>query len=330
MVEEISKHLKSHKYHQISSNIQQLNIYYKLIQDEVYAICMIDDSNRFLVEQGQYDYLLRQVKAIFLEKQKACHLIGVVVTNDISRTKEVTEGFESRWLVDKSDKKLIIFENEPNEFLDLKKCIENALVGKKTGNIGPFTFSPINTILIIINIIVFVLTEWNGDTTSAAYMFECGAIQYGYFITHPQFWRLISSAFLHFGIAHLFNNMLVLAYIGDNLERVLGRWKYLLLYFVSAVGSNLISVYWYQHTGNIFAVSAGASGAIFGVVGALLYILIRNNGRLDDINSRQLILMIAFTIFHGITTVEVNNSAHIGGIIVGFICAMLLYRRPSA
>ena len=103
------------------------------------------------------------------------------------------------------------------------------------------------------------------------------------------------------------------------------------MYFVSAVGSSAISCLWYRMNGNVQVVSAGASGAIFGVVGGLLYIVIRNHGRLEDIGGIQLILLIVFTLYHGITSLAggVNNSAHIGGLLVGFFMALLLYRKKT-
>ena len=74
------------------------------------------------------------------------------------------------------------------------------------------------------------------------------------------------------------------------------------------------------------AVSAGASGAIFGVIGALLYLVIRNKGRIGTLTTRGLVLMIALCLYYGFTATGADNWCHIGGLVMGFLLAVLLYR----
>ena len=81
-------------------------------------------------------------------------------------------------------------------------------------------------------------------------------------------------------------------------------------------------------TGSI-AVGAGASGAIFGVVGGLVYAVGINRGRLEDLTSRQLGVMILLTLYHGFTSMNVDNAAHIGGLVIGVLLGVLLYRKPK-
>ena len=76
-----------------------------------------------------------------------------------------------------------------------------------------------------------------------------------------------------------------------------------------------------------YSVSGGASGAIFGVVGALLVIVIRNRGQLEDLNSRQLMLFAGFSIYHGVMSAGIDNMAHISGFVIGALLGGLLYRR---
>lgn len=79
-----------------------------------------------------------------------------------------------------------------------------------------------------------------------------------------------------------------------------------------------------------YAVSGGASGAIFGVIGALIYIVARNRGRLEDLTSRRLVFMAILSLYYGFTSVGVDNAAHVGGIIGGFLLAVVLYRKKPA
>ena len=101
--------------------------------------------------------------------------------------------------------------------------------------------------------------------------------------------------------------------------------KYLLIYLLSGLGGSLLSMVYMLKTGDM-AVSAGASGAIFGVIGALLYLVIRNKGRIGTLTTRGLVLMIALCLYYGFTATGVDNWCHIGGLVMGFLLAVLLYR----
>ena len=135
--------------------------------------------------------------------------------------------------------------------------------------------------------------------------------------------------FLHFGYTHLFNNMIVLFVLGNTLERTVGGGKYLVIYFGGGIAGNLLSLYTSLKIMDN-AVSAGASGAIFAVVGALLYILIRNKGKLAELNVVSLLLMVGVTLYYGFVNTGIDNSAHIGGLIGGFVLGALLYRKNKS
>ena len=133
--------------------------------------------------------------------------------------------------------------------------------------------------------------------------------------------------FLHFGPQHLGNNMLVLFVLGGRLERTTGKLKYLLIYILGGMGGNLMCVF-LELNNRDFAVSAGASGAVFAVMGAMIYAVIRGRGHIEDLSARQVVIMAAFSLYFGFTSEGVDNTAHVGGLICGFILAVLLYH-PS-
>ena len=136
--------------------------------------------------------------------------------------------------------------------------------------------------------------------------------------------NLLICMFLHFGFDHLLNNMVTLVLIGWNLEIEIGKIKFLLIYILSGLGGNILSAWWDIQTGE-YAVSAGASGAIFGLIGALLYVAIRNRGRIGDISGKGIIFMIILSLYYGFTSTGVDNMAHIGGVLSGFLLSILLY-----
>ena len=90
-----------------------------------------------------------------------------------------------------------------------------------------------------------------------------------------------------------------------------------------AAGANLISVFQEIHT-HVYVVSAGASGGVFAAIGGLLYIVIRNKGHIENFTSRQLFILAFLSLYHGMASKGVNNTAHLGGLILGFVLAFLL------
>jgi rhomboid protease GluP len=140
--------------------------------------------------------------------------------------------------------------------------------------------------------------------------------------------------FMHADWSHLINNMIVLLFVGDNLERAAGKFRYLFIYLSSGILAGITSIsynMWKDYGDFSFehsVFSIGASGAIFGVVGAMLYIVIVNKGRLEDISTRQIILFIVFSLYGGIANSRIDQAAHVGGFLAGLLLAAILYRRP--
>ncbi|WP_461811603.1 rhomboid family intramembrane serine protease [Faecalimonas sp.] len=194
----------------------------------------------------------------------------------------------------------------------------------------PMKKKPIITIGIIgINVLVFIWLSFYGMTEDASYMLKHGAMFVPFAFGNQEYYRLITSIFLHFGFPHLMNNMIMLFFLGSILEEELGSFKYLLLYFLSGVAGNILSAMMDLRTGK-FVVSAGASGAIFGIIGALLIIIAKNHGHLKTLNGRGMVFMVVCSLYHGFTSTGVDNMAHIGGLVAGILLAFILYRKSKS
>ena len=178
--------------------------------------------------------------------------------------------------------------------------------------------------LIIVNIIVFLVVDFTGGSENTAHMIRCGAAYTPLIMEDGEWYRLVTAIFRHFGINHLLNNMVVLGVLGERLEALMNRFSYILLYFIAGIGGNLLSMALEMRSGE-YAASAGASGAVFGMMGALLYILIRNRGRVLDLSMRRMMIMVGLSVYLGFADAGVDNAAHIGGLICGFAAAVILY-----
>ena len=183
---------------------------------------------------------------------------------------------------------------------------------------------PVTAVLILVNVLVFLAVEFTGFSRDAEHMLDWGAAYAPMIVEGGQYYRLFTCMFLHFGIEHLANNMLVLFVLGSRLERVVGSVRFLLMYLLGGLAGNVISLVLELRAGD-FAVSAGASGAVFAVMGAMIYVVIRNKGWLGDLSMRQILVMAAFSLYFGFTSSGVDNAAHLGGLVSGIVLAVLLY-----
>lgn len=137
-------------------------------------------------------------------------------------------------------------------------------------------------------------------------------------------WRLFTAMFLHFGIVHLATNMYALFSIGRMLEPFLGKWRFFLLYLFAGLGGSAVSLWW--HSNNIGSVSAGASGAIFGLFGVFAAILTTNliEQSVRKALMKSMAMAIGLNLMIGLYG-GIDNSAHIGGLLTGAVGGWLSY-----
>lgn len=173
-------------------------------------------------------------------------------------------------------------------------------------------------IIILINIIAFfaMYIFGNGSLDSQT-LINFGA-NFGPLVKSGQIYRLLTCAFLHIGILHLVFNMYALFIIGSQIENFLGKFKFLFIYIISAIGASLMSIIFSNN------ISAGASGAIFGLMGALLYFGYYYRIYLSSVLKQQIIPIIILNLFIGFVISGIDNAAHIGGLITGVLASMAL------
>jgi len=188
--------------------------------------------------------------------------------------------------------------------------------------------APCTVVLIAINVIIFFTLTMFGATEDTVFMLEHGAMYVPYLTQKQEYYRIFTSMFLHYGFEHLMGNMVILGALGWQLEQQLGAVKYIILYLVSGLGGQIAMIYYQIFTNNM-APFAGASGAIFGVTGALLYVAVRNKGRVGQVSGPGLLVMIVISVVYGFTNPGIANFAHIGSLISGFFLGILLYRKGN-
>jgi rhomboid protease GluP len=174
----------------------------------------------------------------------------------------------------------------------------------------------------LLPIAVFLVLSFLGDTENAQFMFTHGAC-YTPAILDGEYWRLLTGMFLHFGAVHLIMNMVCLISIGDMLETMAGPVHYLVIFLLGGLAGNLVSMAWDMHTLR-YAVSAGASGAVFAVIGALFVYMLRTKSVQGERMVRRMGIMVVLMAAEGFTQTGTDNAAHIGGLLAGMLLALIL------
>lgn len=177
--------------------------------------------------------------------------------------------------------------------------------------------------LVTINVVVFILSTFINDR-----LYELGMLDGFRVLVHGEYGRIIWSMFLHADVNHLFSNMIILFFLGSMIEKEIGHVKYALLYFLSGIGGSLMSILYKMMT-NSMAPSVGASGAVFGLDGVLLAMVLLWNERLPNVTASRVALMIMLSLYSGFTGGNIDNAAHIGGLLVGFLggCVVCFFQR---
>lgn len=185
----------------------------------------------------------------------------------------------------------------------------------------------VTPVLIALNVIVFALLAFAGAgivTADPNVNIRFGS-NLGLFTWDGEPWRLLTSAFMHFGIVHLAFNMVALHYGGRLTERLYGGARFLVLYLLSALAGSVVSGWW-DPTRN----AVGASGAVFGVFGALLVFFAMRRGdvpaRLFTSAGKGALLLCGYSLLVGANDPKIDNAAHIGGLLAGALAGLLLAR----
>jgi rhomboid protease GluP len=182
--------------------------------------------------------------------------------------------------------------------------------------------------LFALNIIIFILMELAGGSMNEATMRAFG-VKSNFEINQGEIWRLVTPVFLHIGLLHLAFNSYALWIVGPQVEKLYGASRFLLLYVLTGVAGVLAS-YWYHP----LVVSAGASGAIFGLFGVLLVFSFRYRKTIPAFFSKALgkgiLLTVGINLVIGFMIPQVDNSAHLGGLIAGGLLATVVpFQRPG-
>lgn len=341
-------------YRTYKAEPEQIKIYYKFYQEGFQVSLVVDETEGFGITPQQYQALSEKVLNLFYHPEGILpgfpeglpiyqvSLLTILVGNRADEMRNFCAVCKNVWVLHENEKRLYIYENQPGEMFGLRREMETVLEqcrmtpqqteGKwaqarrhTKRNRGAFPY--ITAWLAATNIIVFLaMYIASHGSMDAVYIVTNGGVFPPYVVERGEWWRIFMAMFIHFDASHLLNNMVMLCCVGSILEKAMGHFKYAIVYLLSGIGGGLLSLYMMLQE-NSFAVSAGASGAIFGLIGGLLWVVLVHKGRYSGLTGRGMLLMLAISLYYGFATTGVDNWAHIGGMMTGFVVTIFLYRR---
>lgn len=213
-------------------------------------------------------------------------------------------------------KKLVFNEDGVQLFMKISDDISkhNKVDAEHIESVFKMKYPIVTYLLIALNVILYVIPV----LTNSYDIIINNFCVYGPLIKAGQYYRIITGAFLHGGILHLAFNCYALYVIGSQLESYLGKVRYLIIYLFSAVTASLFSMIFNSNP------SIGASGAIFGLMGALVYFGYHYRVYLGNVLKSQIIPLILFNLLIGALSTGIDNFAHIGGLIGGLLITSAL------
>lgn len=173
-------------------------------------------------------------------------------------------------------------------------------------------------VLLYINIIMFFFLEMYGGSTNTETLVLFGA-KYNLAIMAGEWWRIVSSMFLHVGFIHLIMNMIALYYLGTAVERIFGSSRFTIIYFLAGISGGITSFAFNQN------IAAGASGALFGLFGALLFFGTVYKDLFRQTMGSNLIIILIINLIFGFLVPQIDMGAHLGGLIGGYIASAIVF-----
>ena len=354
--EQIERLFYDNGYYKIASNLPEYTFYYRKENQGITVLFVIDYRQGLYISEDQYTHLKHKIAGFMNERgAEAVHILTLILSSDTEKAKKLCIRDSFCWMIDTGSRRLIIHENQVSDFYGWKGMLEEFLAcppqgedmqeyggmpqsgtadGKSEGkNAGRKFWSRERTAgtswvtigLVAVNVILFLICTFTGEL-----LYNIGAVSVREVLEDGSYYRILSSMFLHWDINHLFSNMIVLYYIGEIVEKKTGHLSYALIYFLSGIVGNVFSMGYELLSGQYYS-SVGASGAVFGVEGALFLLLIIHRGKMEHMTVGRMAFSIAFSLYCGFTAASVNNAAHIGGVLMGFAAAaVIMMLRPHA
>ena len=343
MKRQISYYLGQNGYLKMMTNLSEFTVFFKRENGFISVIELVDmEENPYVTQDMVHDVTQKLTWRFMDQGAEEIHCLTLVLATDRERALALGEQAYFFWVIDAEQKELLIPEGKAEDFYGFKGLLETWIAadfdeqqageglayGANERPIRSLRSQPlVNHGIFVINVFVFTFCTLVPDV-----LYNYGSLSYEGIVQNGEWYRFLTSLFLHGDMSHLVSNMIMLFFLGDIVEKELGHFKYFILYFLAGFAGGAVSLYfkYLEIQSGIEAVgSIGASGAVFGMLGGLLWLIIRNKGKLAELTFMRVLFLIFYTLYGGLMSSQVDNAAHFGGVVTGFLAAILLYRKKS-
>ena len=311
--------------------------YWRAENPVLYLVCLLngqeewrEDHMTFIgfsrsMERRMHEFFCTRMVAVsvLVDKEGDLFPVDTVESGDNTHTYE-EKVYRVFWQFSTETGKVTAFKGQPDKILGIEKLLAAAAQGKMPEVIllrdTKEQKKPVAAVAIFVVCLVLLLVTMlspHGNEIIMSYGLSAEGIARG------EYYRFITSIFLHSGIMHLASNGVYLYYFGVRSEKLLGTGKFLLLYLISGICGGLLSVV----LGDGYGISIGASGAIYGLLGAMLLLTKKRGPRYTGMSYSTMLFLAATAIGLGFFEPNVDNLGHIGGFLGGMALFWLLLRK---
>jgi len=287
----------------------------KELRDGIYCVLISRDERK----DTDYSEAIRYVKTL-----GKSFSLNMIILSDKEYKYENESLIANKLIINEKNYEVIACDNSCRP---LKQIFNNSMKSHKIDNSRKkerfFDDKILTLFIIVINIIMFLITQFEIYGTGRAaneVLISLGA-KYNPLIENGEIWRLLTCAFLHSGIIHIGCNMYSLYIIGPQIHQIYGAKKYLIIYIISCITSSLLS-----YLMSPYSISVGASGGIFGLMGALVAFAIIERHKIEKRYLASLLQIIIINLFIGLNIKNIDNFGHIGGLLGGMLIGYIIYR----
>jgi rhomboid protease GluP len=365
--EKLNSYFQDRGLSKVDLHTPQMELYYKSEEKSASLVWIISDEARLGMNREAYLRYHKKIMDTFTGRGFLfVNILSLFLTAECKAAATLAEGTPF-WIADEKYGRLVVYENQLEDFLGSRLAIEQMLSfmkreqvkqeeenrrkredqeryyeyikGVKEGRAGNSARSTRKTRgvnrkisyvtlgLVAVNFIIYMLTTLLGGLFGTSELSDLGAVNWWDVIENHEYYRLITCMFLHANGQHLIGNMIVLYAAGDLLESQIGHLKYAIVYFGGGLLASIGSTYYY-YLSNQYVESVGASGAIFGIVGALIvYMIVNKNAvrQLDPARIMIFVLYMLYTLYSGFTSSTTDGAAHLAGLIGGSLVYLAVY-----
>lgn len=344
MREKLEKYLQTEGFFPLTSKISDVVVLVRMENNLANVLQIIDYAKELYLDNAQYEEVKDALRKMFSERGiSETHILSLILAEDENKSERLAKDDPFCWQIISSENRLIIGEDKQPDFYGVRGMLEKFLTGYEE---DPEQFSVeeempkpepskmekvrtylkraphISLFMILINLIMcFCCIE------APAFFYGKGCVGLAYLL-QGEWYRLVTAMFLHGSVDHFFSNMLLLYFLGDLLENKIGKFRFAVLYLLTGIIGNLFSAF-YEYVTGVQYVSFGASGAVFGLIGMLFYLVMRKDERIR-VSMPAMLFMIVYCVYSSFVNTQVNVAAHLGGLISGMLLMFVFYPRRKS